>query len=289
MAKYEWVETFLSIEGEAKYSGRPTAYVRFTKCNFTCQGFNNPDMKEITNEVLGFDPLEMKDLSDIPEINIGCDSIYAWDNRFKHLWKTGDEHELAEELTNLLPGATWVNPIGGTRAILSLTGGEPTSRAKFIPTLLNAMPDVRHVLVETNCSVPLQQKFITALTEWATACDGLITWSNSPKLSISGEPREKAIQPAIAMMQREMGSNFDQYFKFVCGDTDAEFDEVAEVMELYYAAGIPRDVDVFIMPMCCTEDQQRPIMMAVADKCLERGYIYCHRIHNTVYENAIGK
>ena len=60
-------------------------------------------------------------------------------------------------------------------------------------------------------------------------------------------------------------------------------------MEDYYAGGVPEDVDIFIMPMACTEDQQKEIMTEVADMCIERGYIFCLRIHNTVYSNAIGK
>ena len=49
MAKFRWSEIFLSIEGEAKYSGWPTVYIRFAGCNFECRGFNNPDNVEITN------------------------------------------------------------------------------------------------------------------------------------------------------------------------------------------------------------------------------------------------
>ena len=58
MAKYEWSEVFISIEGEGPHSGKPTVYVRFVKCNFQCRGFNNPENLELTNEVLGFDPAD---------------------------------------------------------------------------------------------------------------------------------------------------------------------------------------------------------------------------------------
>jgi 6-pyruvoyltetrahydropterin 2'-reductase len=302
MAKYEWSETFMSIEGEGPYSGTPTAYVRFSKCNFECRGFNNPnDVDPASPEVLGFDPKLIATVQDIPEITVGCDSIYAWHNDFKHTWHKGDEIELSTELVALLPDSfkqMWTHPVTNQDAILSITGGEPTLRAKTIPTLLKApaLNSLAHLLIETNCAVPLRDNFITALNEWID--DGLqrgvdrkVTWSNSPKLAVSGEVREKAIVPANAVMQmsQNLSDRFEQYFKFVCDETDASFDEVASVMEEYHAGGVSKDAKVYIMPVCCTEDQQKEIMQAVADKCIERGYIYCHRIHNTVYENAIGK
>jgi len=287
--KYQYVELFKSIEGEAKYAGTPTMYVRFTNCNFTCRGFNNPDnVDPMSPEALQFDPKIIKTVTDIKEISIGCDSIYAWNKEFKHLWRDVDEVTLATELTDLLPVGRnrkwWID-------ILSLTGGEPTLRQKTIPTLLNQpqFDTLLHVLIETNCSVPLTQKFIDDMNDWIAKVPGRhVTWSNSPKLSASGEDYNKAIVPAIALKQRELTS-YDQYFKFVCSDEDAHFREVAQAMHDYHSAGVPHELNVYIMPVACTEAQQRVIMANVADMCIEKGYIYCHRIHNTVYDNAIGK
>lgn len=289
MAKYTYSELFASIEGEARYSGITTIYVRFTNCNFTCRGFNNPNNIEPTSfEALGFDPKKIPTVQDIPAITIGCDSVYSFNPLFKHMWTTVDEHELATQLTDLLPPSRNRN---WKKDILSLTGGEPTLRQKTIPTLLeqSEFDTLEKVLIETNCAVPLKQSFIDDLSAW---CDKnpkrQIIWSNSPKLSASGEDYDKAIIPANAVLQRGV-SSFDQYFKFVCDAKEEHFDEVEKAMEDYYAGGVPEDVGVFIMPMACTEDQQKEIMMKVADMCIERGHIYCHRIHNTVYANAIGK
>lgn len=296
MAKYEWSEVFMSIEGEAKYAGHPTAYIRFTKCNFQCKGFNNPENLDTTSiEVLGFDPKDYKDIYSIPLITRGCDSIYSWDDKFKHMWKTTDEHELGQAVLDILPHNQFNNPNNGKRVILSLTGGEPTLRAKFIPTLLNAeeLKDVEHILMETNCSVPLQWKFIEGINQWLCGNPNRKwTWSNSPKLSDSGEAWEDAIRPEIADKQRAVAGRhpgqMEQYFKFVCGPNDHDFEEVAKAMEMYYAAEIPRDIDVYIMPVACTEEQQQQISSAVAKLCIDRGYIYCHRIQNSCFGNGVG-
>jgi len=289
MAKFEWSEIFLSIEGEAMFTGWPTVYIRFTKCNFTCQKFNNPENVKITNDVLGFDPADYKDIYSIPLITKGCDSIYSWDKRFSHMWQSGDENDLASELVKKLPHGRWSHPNTEQHTILSLTGGEPTLRQKFLPALLShkLLRDVQYLLIETNCSVPIQESFIEYLTEWTSK--GLfrqVIWSNSPKLSISGEPWEKAINPSVADKQRQVPRSI-QYFKFVCDDADESLDEVdkAVVSLKGYPWTSPK---VYIMPVACTSSQQDEISAKVALKCIDRGYIYCHRVHNSVFGNVVG-
>lgn len=287
-------EIFMSIEGEAKYSGHPTAYIRYAGCNMKCAGFNNTpeNIGEDGYAILPFDIIATTALTDIPEISVGCDSQYAVNTKFSHIWHKWNVEELTTNLINMIPHNSWEHPKTKQPIILSLTGGEPTLRWKNLPELLNheRLKQVKHILIETNCSVPLNPKFISALLDWAVERDGLVTWSNSPKLAVSGESRVKAIRPEIALVQQSMPSNYtEQYFKFVCDGSDECFAEVAEVMDMYYDAGIRRDVPVYIMPASCTERQQQQIMQIVADKCIQNGYIYCHRVHNTVYENAIGK
>ena len=291
MAKFRWSEIFLSIEGEAKYSGWPTVYIRFAGCNFECRGFNNPDNVEITNEVLGFDPADFTVLKDLPVVNIGCDSIYSWDMRFKHLWDMGDENKLAEETIKVVPHESWYNPVTRQPVILSLTGGEPTLRTNHLEDLLRhpLFEQLQYLLIETNCSIPLREEFLDYLRTWALTRTGrTIIWSNSPKLSCSGESWDKAIRPEVAIQQKSVWHS-DQYFKFVCGASVLDFDVVAKARDMYYEAGIHRDVSpVYIMPMACTEEQQDEISAQVALMCLDRGYIYCHRIHNSVFGNEIG-
>ena len=297
MAKFTWSEIFYSIEGESKYSGFPTIYFRNSLCNFQCKGFNNPDNLDTTSiEVLGFNPKDYTDIYSIPLITKGCDSIYSWDPKFAHMWKKGDEHDVAEGLLNLLPGRSMINPNTGLPVILSITGGEPTVQWKKLPALFNTpeLVHCKHILIETNCSVAFKLEFIMEINKWlAVDPERKWTWSNSPKLSSSGEKWEEAIVPKVAAMQRlacgpEFNNQMDQYFKFVCGPTNEDFDEVAKAMEEYYTAGIPRKTAVYIMPMACTEEQQQSIASQVAHACMERGYIYSHRIQNSIFGNKIG-
>jgi organic radical activating enzyme len=207
------------------------------------------------------------------------------------MWKKSDEHELANEILNLLPNRSFTLPTG-RGVIFSITGGEPTLRAKFLPELFNAveLEGCKHILIETNCAVPLKREFIMEINSWLAAdkCRKW-TWSNSPKLSVSGEAWEDAIRPDIAAMQVFSGTKgMEQYFKFVCGPNDKDFDEVAAAMEEYFAVGISRDTEVYVMPTACTEEQQQQVSSGVAKMCMSRGYIYCHRIQNSAFGNGTG-
>jgi organic radical activating enzyme len=290
MRTASYSEIFLSIEGEGMYAGHPTVYLRLVKCNFTCRGFNNPEMKEITNEVLGFDPSEYDSLDKLPVINIGCDSIYSWDNRFKHLWKKRNAKEMADDIMEVVPGGTWCRSNSGEHTIFSLTGGEPTLHQKFLIELLEQphFNDLKLLLIETNCSVPLRKEFIDFLNQWTEQHDDrLVVWSNSPKLSISGEPWEKAIRPEIAAAQLLVKKS-KQYFKFVCSDDDRDFDEVDKAMNEYWKLIEKKFQQVYIMPVGATEEQQDDVQANVALKCMDRGYIFCPRIHVHTFGNVCG-
>jgi len=297
MATFEWNEIFQSIEGEAKYSGHPTIYIRFSRCNFKCAGFNNPG--NITDDKgyapLNFVPKDYNSIAELTPMEMGCDTQYAVNPCFSHMWNKSTEEEVAKKLIETLPHNSWVNPSTGLRTILSITGGEPTLQWKKLPALLNhpLLDDVEMLLIETNCAVPFKDKFIDDLNEWVANGDwnGLnrtVVWSNSPKLSVSGESWENAIRPEIAVRQNGVNDS-EQYFKFVCGPFDEDFDEVEKAMAEYHNAGISKSTPVYIMPVACTEGQQQNVAADVADLCIQRGYIYCHRVHNTVYANAIGK
>lgn len=291
-----WSEIFRSQEGEGPWSNRNVVYLRTAGCNFTCAGFNNPNGLEITNEVLGFDPKNFINVLELPPIEIGCDSIYAWDKRFAHMWKRSTIDELIDEFEKLLPFGKWIHPKTKQPYILSLTGGEPTQHQARLIELFNhpRMVDCRHILIETNCSRDLTDKFITAINDWLAADNRRRwTWSNSPKLKISGEDRASAIRPSVALKQSEVVNahpqQCDQYFKYVCDASDDAFAEVEDVTAEYVAAGVPDDREIWIMPVACTDDQQKKIAVDVAEQCLQRGYLFSFRIQNALYANCIGK
>ena len=297
MALFEVSEVFMSLEGEAQFTFHPTAYIRFARCNLSCPLFNN--LNKVVDArgyaPLDFDPKDYNKLEDIPLIHVGCDSQYAVNPIFAHMWKKFDTDQLVDALIDVLPEKNLIYDTG-LPVIVSLTGGEPTLKWKFIPEILNhpRMKDCRHYLVETNCAVPFKEEFIHNIYEWLSQDHRRMwTWSNSPKLSNSGHTRKEAIKPEIALLQYSLKNGFhgrvNQYFKFVVSGTEECYNEVKEVMQIYYDAGLPKkDTPIWIMPEACTKEQQAEISQSVARRCMKEGWLYSHRVQNDLWGNGVG-
>ena len=290
-------ETFISLEGEAQFSNIPTVYVRFATCNLRCPKFNNPE--DVRDEdgyaPLSFDPATYDKLEDIPLITMGCDSQYAVNPTFKHMWKHLQLDELVDEIVALLPHGQWVHPVTQQPYILSLTGGEPMLNWKRFHEIMAhpKMADCKHILVETNCTVPFKQELLDTIAEWLDGDSSRRwTWSNSPKLSASGEPWKAAIKPKVAELQQQLISLYPnqvvQYFKFVCDDKQEDYDEVQKAMDAYYEGGVRRNAPIWVMPVACTDEQQQLISRAVALKCIENGWSFSFRIQNALWGNGVG-
>lgn len=290
-------ELFISLEGEAIFANIPTVYIRFASCNLKCPHFNNPQHLKDTDGYapLGFDPTDYNSLDEIPLITMGCDSQYAVNPTFKHMWNHYTVDELIDAVVDLLPPKQWVHPVTQQPYILSLTGGEPMLQWKRFEEILfhPKMVDCKHVLIETNCTVPVKQELLDVIGAWLSQDSSRRwTWSNSPKLSASGEQWKTAVKPSVATAQQKLLEAFPHqvthYFKFVCDDRQEDYEEVQRAMDEYYAGGVRRSVPIWIMPTACTEEQQNAIARNVALKCIENGWAFCYRNQNAIWGNGVG-
>lgn len=296
-------------EGEGPfYSGYPTLYVRFARCNLSCPGFNNPtNVDPSTPEVLGFDPKRIKLLDEMPMITVGCDSQYAVHEQFSHLWSKMTASAIAEDLKNRLPTGTWIHEKTKQPYVLSLTGGEPMLYAKQWFEILSheSMNDLQIVIIETNGTVPPAPSLRNDIASWlAKDSRRRWVWSVSPKLSASGESWDAAIRPkAIGCMLSDYvvtyetdyaEENFDVsdqvqfYLKFVVGDSDRDFAEVETALE-QYVQEVGRYPTVSVMPMACTSEQQQEIIQGVANRAVQRGWHMSVRLQNVIWGNTVGK
>ena len=81
------VESFYSIQGEGRFAGRPSVFLRFGECNLNCFGF-------------GVQLTSPKDGSKL----LGCDSIRATNKEhFLDRWKKiENSNELLDEVKNYI-------------------------------------------------------------------------------------------------------------------------------------------------------------------------------------------
>jgi len=95
-------ETFYSIQGEGRFAGRPSFFIRVGGCNLTCPGFSTH----------------------------GCDSFYAVDKKYKSSWNMMSIAEIITEIEKYYP------------CDIVLTGGEPTLYYKKLYPIIEKFKNI---------------------------------------------------------------------------------------------------------------------------------------------------
>ena len=284
-------EIFYSAQGEGRFVGVPSVFLRTFGCNFKCPGFGVPrgqastEADEVAKTVELYSRYE-----DLPLVNTGCDSYASWHPKFKHLSPTLDTSEVVDKLLELVPGGDWLLP-NGNDVHLVITGGEPLlGWQRAYEELLDnpKMQSLQNITFETNGTQELHEEFADYLTFWAfNRVDGGrrpdITFSVSAKLSASGESWADAIKPEIVASYEQFGTT---YLKFVV-ENPKDFDEVDRAVQAYRDAGFTGVV--YIMPVGGVVSVYNGNKFNVADEAMLRGYYYSPRLHVDLWGNSWGK
>jgi organic radical activating enzyme len=278
-------ELFYSAQGEGRFVGVPSVFLRTFGCNFKCAGFGMPpgeSTKEI--EPIAANVHLYKTFEELPLVNTGCDSYASWHPAFKELSPYYTIDEIVSKLLALTPNNRWMQD-NGNDVHLVITGGEPLlGWQQLYPELLNHkdMQDIRNITFETNGTQPLHEGFTQFLDGWYTASKE-ITFSVSAKLSASGESWDNAIKPDVVVSYQQYGFT---YLKFVV-DSLAHFDEIDRAVSEYRAAGF--EGPVYVMPVGGVVSVYDGNRIHIADEALKRGYYYSPRLHVDLWGNGWGK
>ncbi len=108
-------EIFYSIQGEGKFAGHPSVFVRVGGCNLKCHGFGE----------------------------MGCDSYYAVDKAYKDEWKLMSVEEIEKGIGKYLK----------FKPHLVITGGEPTLFHKELYPLVEWFEN--QITIETNATISI--------------------------------------------------------------------------------------------------------------------------------------
>lgn len=280
MSKLKVSELFYSIQGEGRYMGVPSVFLRTFGCNFTCSGFGMPKGAS-SDERLKINPESYSKYNELPLVHTGCDSYASWDPRFKHLSPVIECSQLSKDIVNLLPQKKWVNEH------LVITGGEPLlGWQRSYPELLSSpeMVDLKELTFETNGTQELTDDFFDYLNEWTFNNRNYdeLTFSVSPKLSISGEKWEEAIRPDVISQYSAIGY---VYLKFVVATKD-DVAEAEQAVDEYRNKGF--DGPVYIMPCGGTDQLYYLNNRQVAELAMEKGWRYSDRLQIPLFKNAWG-
>jgi len=118
-------ELFYSAQGEGRFVGVPSVFLRTFGCNFTCSGFGcAPGVKSTEADEVAKNVHLYKDFNSLPLVNTGCDSYASWHPAFKELSPTVDTGQLVDNMLKLTPNNKWIQD-NGNDVHLVITGGEP--------------------------------------------------------------------------------------------------------------------------------------------------------------------
>ena len=295
--KLRYSEAFYSVQGEGRFVGVPSIFLRVFGCNLTCAGFGQERGNLIATDQMPYmldpkaDPAHSEaytSIEELPVTLVGCDSSASWAMKYKHLQLTRTVDEVYEHIVSLLPNGTFEGR-HGEDIHLVITGGEPLLGWQRVwPDLLTKCKDIglKNVTFETNgtqtVSKELQDYF-----NWRIRPGNSIhvTWSVSPKLSISGELQSDTLKPDSLASMNAVDNSY-LYTKFVVRD-EVCFNEVDHYIDEYKNSNVNINA-VYCMPEGATLEQQTLTAKSVAELCMQTGYKYSPRLHIDLFGNAWG-
>lgn len=286
MSKIKVSELFYSIQGEGRYMGVPSVFLRTFGCNFTCDGFGLPKGEKSNERNIVARHIEFyKQYRDLPLVSTGCDSYASWDPRFKDLSPMVEVQGLAKNIVNLLPNKKWQDEH------LVITGGEPLlGWQRSYSELLSeeCMIPLKELTFETNGTQSLSKELTQFLLDWTLNPKwgrrgyNSLTFSVSAKLPASGEKWEDAIKPNVIMEYEYVGYT---YLKFVVA-TEDDINDALRASEEYRLAGFKGPI--YLMPVGGVESVYSLNNKNVALAAMKHGLRYSDRLQVPLFKNEWG-
>jgi len=246
-------EYFYSLQGEGRYSGTPSLFLRFARCNMSCSGFGSVYTAEDGTKV------------------VGCDSLYAVDKEnFSSSWKSVDATYLISILDEHLENHTHLKD-------LVITGGEPLLHSKdedFLSLLKYARSKKMRITMETNATINVDFRVNPIYRD--------VVFALSVKLANSGELKESRIKSDVI---KNITSNaIESFYKFTVDGISINSGVHEEIEEILNIANI----EVYCMALSQNSSQLNTESQNVADFCLKHGYTYSDRLHLRLYDGKRG-
>jgi len=151
-------EIFYTVEGEGRFAGYPSVFLRLAMCNLTCKGFASKDSPH------------------------GCDSYVSWSVKNKLTF---------EEIFTIFEKNVFIEKLRDG-ALLKITGGEPLIQQNalldFVKQFVIRYGFLPQIDFETNGT-------IMPVDEWVDTFNA--TFTTSPKLANNGDDEDKRFKELV--------------------------------------------------------------------------------------------
>jgi len=246
-------EQFFSIQGEGKYAGVPSYFLRTGGCNLSCVGFG------ASYEVNAM-------------AKMGCDTYFAVDSHFSSSWEKIDDASklighLEKEFTKI-----------GYNPQMVITGGEPLLYAKddvFYAVISYFVEKGIRITFETNGTIDIDFESYPAYKKTIFAL--------SIKLANSGEPKAKRIKPKV--ISNIINFSYDSFFKFTIDKALMESSAYQEILDITQEFEKPC---IYCMPVGESRKSIWHNDKAVFSFCMKHNFNYSDRLHIRVFDTTQG-
>jgi organic radical activating enzyme len=284
MSKIKIAELFYSVQGEGRYMGVPSVFLRTFGCNFKCAGFGMPrgELSTEADDIAIMSAMHpFQKYEELPLVSTGCDSYASWHPDFKNLSPMLTTDAIAERIMEIIPHNEWKDEH------LVITGGEPLlGWQRAYPELLDhpKMKGLKEITFETNGTQKLTSEFKQYLDTWIGLPKNKreITFSVSAKLPASGEKWEDAICPEIVCEYEQVGT---AYLKFVVA-TEQDIADAECAVGAFRSAGFTGHI--YLMPVGGVESVYTLNAKNVALAAMKRGWRYSDRLQVPLFKNEWG-